>query len=135
MSKDRSYSTAIHILSALAVQQPQSSASLALSLQTNPGLVRRVLSKLSQQGLVESSKGKHGGTRLAMPAQRITLDLVYLAVREGPIFGSFDKDPFKPCKVSCNMGNVLTDLYSDFEAGLIAKMKKVRLSEVVSAIG
>lgn len=136
MSKDRSYTTAIHILTSLAFQEGRlvSSETLAKGLQTNPGLIRRVLSKLSDKGLVESVKGKGGGNKLAKSPSKIDLSEVYLAVKEGPLFGSFDKEPYAACKVSCNIGGVLTGLYSELEEDLIKSMKKIKLSKVMGRI-
>ena len=108
---------------------------MAMGLKTNAGLVRRLLSKLSQHGLVTSIKGKGGGNRLAKPADKITLDQIYLAVKDGPLFGSFDKEPYEACKVSCNMGRVLTGIYDDLEAGLLEKMRKVKLTKILNEIG
>lgn len=137
MSKDRSFSTAIHILAMLAYREPEllSSETMAIGLKTNPGLVRRILSKLSNKGLITSIKGKGGGNRLAKPAGKISLEDIYLAVKEGPLFGSFDKEPFAACKVSCNMGDVLTEVYSGLEEGLLEKMRKVKLTKIVKQIG
>ena len=137
MSKDRSLSTAIHILTILAYRDPElmSSETMALGLKTNPGLVRRVLSKLSDKGLVVSIKGKGGGNRLAKPASKISLEEIYLAIKDGPLFGSFDKEPFQACKVSCNIGDVLTSVYEEVEGGLLDKMKKVKLSRIMNDIG
>ena len=136
MGKDRSYTTALHILAALAFYPGGllSSEDLAKSLKTNPGLVRRILLKLSKKGLITSFKGKGGGSRLARTATDITLDEVYLAVKEGPLFRSFDKEPFKACKVSCNIGGILNGVYSDLEVRLIEEMKKVKLQKILSEI-
>ena len=133
MGKDRSLTTAIHILAALAHQYPKlmSSEDLAVGIKTNPGLIRRVILKLSEQGLVESVKGKGGGNRLAKTADKIELDEVYLAMKDTPLFGSFDKEPFKACPVSCNIGGVLTDVYEGLENDLIKNMKKIKLSEIM----
>lgn len=46
-------------------------------------LLARILARLSRAGLVESSQGRHGGSRLARPASEVTLrDAVEAA--EGP---------------------------------------------------
>lgn len=134
MGKDRSYSTAIHILTVLGFHYPElvSSEALAKGLKTNPGLIRRVLLKLSDQGLVISIKGKGGGNRLAKSADKISLEEVYLAMKEGPLFGSFDKEPFKACKVSCNMGQVLREVYGGLEEDLKKSMRKIKLSKIMS---
>ena len=85
--------------------------------------------------MVVSIKGKGGGNRLAKPASKISLDEVYLAVKEGPLFGSFDKEPFEACKVSCHIGDVLTNVYKELEENLVEKMKKVKLTRIVKDIG
>ena len=136
MSKDRTFSTAIHILAVLGAHEPDlvSSESLAVGIRTNPGLIRRVLLKLSEAGLVETTKGKNGGSRLARKASQISMEDVYLAVKDSPLFGSFDKDPFKACFISCKIGTVLENMYGDFENELKKKMKKVKLSQFMSEL-
>lgn len=136
MAKDRSLSTAIHILTALAFCHPElvTSEKLADSLQTNPGLIRRMILKLAQAGLVESIKGKNGGNRLAKPASRISLGEVYKAINDHPLFGSFDKKPFASCKVSCQIGDVLAGVYQDFETKLTKEMRKVKISKILEQI-
>ncbi len=137
MSKDRRFSTAIHILTVLAFGAPDlvSSQSISLGLRTNPALVRRVLTKLSESGLVVSTKGPGGGSCLAKPADEISLRDVYMAVREGPIFGSFDKDPYSGCKVSRNIGGVLTNVYSELEETLMAGMDEVTIARILESVG
>ncbi len=136
MTKDRTLSTAIHILCILGVLRDElvSSTHIAKSLQTNPGLVRRMLLKLSESGLIESTKGKGGGSKLAKSADKITLDEIYKAVSYGPIFGSFEKEPYQPCNISCSMGGILKDVYDNLEYDLQKSMKKIKLSEIISRI-
>ena len=136
MTKDRTLTTAIHILTALAYRQPRliNSDYLASSLQTNPGLVRRVLSKLVKASLVESVKGKHGGYRLALPAESINLKMIYEAVDAGPLFRSFDKAPFALCPVSCQIGDILGDVYKELEDSLVSKMAETPLVKLVNRI-
>lgn len=136
MAKDRSLSTAIQILTLLSKRKGTRVTSdfLATSLRTNPGLVRRVLSKLATAKLVETTVGKHGGSRLLKRESQISISDIYDVVQEGPLFGTFDKEPFKPCPVSCQIGDVLSDVYEDLENDLRKKMSKVKLSVVVDRI-
>lgn len=137
MSKDRSFATAIHILTALAYQAPKlvTSEELAMGLQTNAGLVRRMVGKLAAAGLVDTTLGKSGGSTLKKNPKDITMAEIFLAIQDAPIFGTFDKEPFKNCKVSCNMGDVLEKLFSELEAGLVRDMNKIRLAHVLDQIG
>ncbi|MEM7132880.1 MAG: Rrf2 family transcriptional regulator [Chloroflexota bacterium] len=136
MTKDRTLTTAIHILTALAYSQPElvNSEYLSTSLQTNPGLVRRMLSKLVKANLVESVKGKHGGYRLVHPTESIDLKMIYEAIDAGPLLRSFEKEPFALCPVSCQIGGVLCDVYEDLEDALLAKMADMPLSNIVNQI-
>lgn len=136
MSKDRSFSTAIHILTALAYRAPDllTSEALAQSLQTNPGLVRRTLLKLSNAGFVHSIKGTSGGNQLALPAQKISLGAVYNAVKSGPVFKSFDKSPHKACVVSCNMGAVLDEIYAEVDQKLTSQMERIKISDILAKV-
>ena len=136
MSKDRSLSTAIHILTTMAFHDGAllTSAELAQGCQTNPGLIRRMLSKLSDGGLIECTKGKNGGCKLAKPAKQISLKDVYEAVKDGPLFGSFDKDPLNICVISCNMGKTLTGVYKNLETDLLKSMKKIKIDDVLKSI-
>ena len=136
MSKDRSLSTAIHILVSLAHNEGNlvNSEELARGLCTNPGLVRRVLSKLSQAGFIETVKGQSGGSRLAKRSEDIYLNEIYIATMDKPLFGSFDKEPYKPCPVSCNMNTILSGLYDELESHLLEKMKTINLATLVKKV-
>jgi len=137
MKNERILTTAIHLLTALAYNADRlvNSEMLANSLQTNPGLVRRSVSILCKQGWVESIKGKNGGYRLCVAAKSISLRQVYEAINAGPLFHSFDKEPFAACQVSCNIGKVLSNVYSDLEKGLLVKMDEIYISDIVKKIG
>jgi DNA-binding IscR family transcriptional regulator len=63
--------------------QPQSSALLAGSVDTNPVVIRRLLGLLHRAGLVHGRTGPGGGFRLGRPAAAITLADVFRAVEEG----------------------------------------------------
>jgi Rrf2 family protein len=136
MTKDRSLSSAIQIMVILSKLKdtPVTSEMLATSLCTNPGLVRRILPKLAKANLIETIKGKNGGSRLMRPESRITVEDIYRVVSDGPLFGSFDKEPFKTCNVSCQMGKVLNDYYDDLEKKIMRTMGNMKLSTIVRRI-
>jgi Rrf2 family protein len=134
--KDRSFATALHIMTALAFQNGERVCSeyLATGAKTNPGLIRRLLSKLSQAGLVDCQKGKNGGSLIAKTPDKISIGDIYLAINDSPIFSSFDKDPFQPCPVSCQIGEVLTDIFEEIEEPMINKMKTIKLTKIMKQI-
>ncbi|MEV7425783.1 Rrf2 family transcriptional regulator [Streptomyces sp. NPDC091212] len=89
---DVRFSSALKVLLFLAVAAESgspvlSSAQLAEGLDANPSLVRKLLVPLVRAGLVESVKGRAGGTRLARPAEDVTLAEVYrCAVGDKPLW-------------------------------------------------
>jgi Rrf2 family protein len=58
----------------------QTSEEIARKLNTNPVVIRRVLSLLRQAGLVTSHKGPSGGSKLAKSGKAIRLGDIYRAV-------------------------------------------------------
>src|SRR6266851_7070336 len=76
------FAMAVHILAVLAHKEGDrvSSAVLALSVNTNPVIIRRLLSALQQAKLVETRKGPGFGSRLNRSPLRINLAQVYRAV-------------------------------------------------------
>jgi len=132
MNKDQRLSSAIHILIALDyIGGFLSSQQLAVSLQSNPGFIRRIMSQLSKAGLIVTEKRKGGGSRLVKDAAKITIGDIYLALGHNRIFKSFEKQPFKKCKVSCCIKSSLDSVYEDIEGAMLARMKKITLAEVI----
>lgn len=136
MTKDHSLSSALHLLGGLAFRYPEalSSDMLALSMQTNAGVVRRLLSKLAKAGLVKTQRGQGGGSCLAKPPEQITIREVYKVLGNQPIFRNFDKKPYKICPVSCGMGTALKSVYDGFEKTLFKDMEKTTLADLVNKL-
>jgi len=132
MNKDQRLSSAIHILLALDyVGGFISSQHLAVSLQSNPAFIRRIISQLAQAGLIVTEKRKGGGSRLAKDTSKITIGDIYLALGHNRIFKSFEKEPFKKCKVSCCIKSTLDGVYEDIEGAMLNRMKKITLAQVI----
>src|SRR5690606_27877038 len=76
--EDLRFATSVHIMIYLANSQKtggdlMSSSELAQGLNANPALVRKLLGPLVEAGLIETTKGKSGGAKLARAAKTITL--------------------------------------------------------------
>jgi len=134
MTKSRNFATAVHIMTALACAETLTSRVLAQSIQTNPGLVRRVLAKLVRCGLVEAQRGKSGGSRLTRAPSSISLREIYEAVEEGPLLRVSGKEPHSNCVVSRNIQGVLEDVFEDAEECLKKRLASVKLSSVVAEV-
>jgi Rrf2 family transcriptional repressor of oqxAB len=94
---DLRFSTALQALMLLANAVRKgaplvSSTQLGECLKTNPSLVRALLAPLFQAGLVETTRGRNGGVRLAKDADRITLWDVHQASGCGTAIWEFRAD-------------------------------------------
>ena len=136
MTKDRSLTTALHALMALAYNYPEliSSNMLATSICTNPAFLRRLISKLVKAKIISSTQGKNGGLCLATDPQNISIKDVYLAIYNENYFKVSDKDPFEECPVSCRAQDVLEDTYSELQVHMLDKMKNTNLKSLIDKI-
>jgi Rrf2 family protein len=135
MAANSRFAMATHIMTALAVEDDKLTSSyLARSLNTNPVVVRRILSELQKAGLLETESGRTGGARLARKPDTISLYDVYAAVDDGNLFAYNPNDPNKKCTLSCKMKSVLLPVFDAASDALAAKLKKIRLSELVDNV-
>ena len=103
------FAVAVHILTFLQVQagQPVPSELIASSVNTNPSLIRRLLSQLAKAGLTTSQMGTGGGALLARPGERISLLDVYHAIDEDAEVFAVHTGPNPNCLVGRNIQAVL----------------------------
>lgn len=133
---DQRFSVSIHIMTALAFHKGElmTSEQLASSIRTNPTVVRRLLAKLVDAGLIESYKGKSGGVKLTKSPKEISLKDIYGAVCDKKLIATPDKEPMKQCPVSCNMGKLLDEVVNGIEANSLNYMSNICLSELTAKI-
>jgi Rrf2 family protein len=97
---------------------PVTSTEIAGSVNTNPVVIRRVLARLAQAGLVAGGTGAAGGYRLARPATEITLWDVYQALREEGPFALHPRAPNARCPVGRQILPHLLDVYGAAESAM-----------------
>lgn len=136
MAANSRFAMATHIMAAVGVKEQElvSSTYLADSLNTNPVVVRRILSELQKAGLLQTHAGRSGGAELAKKPQAITLYDIYAAVDDGTLFAYNPNDPNKTCAMSCEMKSVLAPVFEAAAGAMENNLKKVRLSEVISSL-
>ncbi|WP_413290295.1 RrF2 family transcriptional regulator [Bdellovibrio sp. HCB337] len=134
---DQRFSASVHIMTVLAFHKDEkmTSEQLAESIRTNPTVVRRLLAKLAEAGLLESFKGKAGGVLLAKPPKEITLKDIYMATTtDKKLICTSEKEPTKSCLVSCNMKEIMADVIEGFEDHSMVYLAKIRLSDLTSKV-
>lgn len=133
---DQRFSVSVHIMTAIAYEKGElvTSEELAAGIRTNPTVVRRLISKLVEAGLLNSFKGKTGGVRLAKPAKEVTLRDIYSAIADKKLMATPDKEPFKNCVVSCSMKKLLCEVADGIENNSLTYLESIRLSDLLAKI-
>jgi Rrf2 family protein len=133
---NQQFATAVHILTALACNKKDlmSSDSLAISVNTNPVVIRRLLSMLTKNKLVITSRGKSGGVKLAKEPSQINLKDVYIAVSPSEAIAPRDKSPHKECAVSCAMFSIMTGIAEGTHRATLKYLETYKLSDLSKKI-
>ncbi|WP_374001473.1 Rrf2 family transcriptional regulator [Bdellovibrio bacteriovorus] len=133
---DQRFSVSVHIMTALAYHKGElmTSEELASGIRTNPTVIRRLISKLVEAGLLSSFKGKSGGVKLAKTPKEISLKDVYIAISEKRLIATPDKDPNKNCVVSCSMKKLMCEVVDGMETNSMQYLQSIRLSDLTSRI-
>ncbi|MFD2100790.1 Rrf2 family transcriptional regulator [Flagellimonas iocasae] len=127
------FATALHILTLLADSKDEwlSSEWIAGSININPVVVRKELSVLNEAGLVISRKGKTGGTTLAKSSRDITLDMIYLAVKNSDVLGKRNKTNPK-CPIGKDINLKLDGLFTKIDQSVVDELKGKTLEGFVA---
>ena len=130
MTASSRFPAATHILTALHWNEGEvlSSEQLALTVNTNPVVIRRVLGMLRKAGLVTTQPGAHGGSKLAKSPQQITLLAVYQAVEDTSLFRLHC--PSTTCALGGVMETTLAPIYDQAEQAMEQVLAGVTLAQI-----
>jgi Rrf2 family protein len=130
------FSVAVHVLTLLQTQPgtTMSSEWIAGSVNTNPSLIRRLLSQLAKAGLTTSQMGTGGGARLARAADTITLADVYAAVAEDREVLLMHDSPNPKCPVGRNIQAVLKTRIATAERALMSELGRNTICDLAKQI-
>ncbi|MBP2478572.1 Rrf2 family transcriptional repressor of oqxAB [Crossiella equi] len=133
---DIRFSSALKVMLFLAVADQKgepviSSAQLADGLGANASLVRKLLVPLVRAGLLTSTKGRTGGTRLAKPAERITLAEIYRCVIGDKPLWNCRPDGEHVCLVTGHSEAYFAELTATAEQAVLASLEGRTLADGV----
>ena len=136
MAVNTQFSIAVHIMAGLAYRcdKDTTSASLAMSVNTSPSFVRRVLARLSKAGLVRTVTGKAGACWLAKEAKDISLLDIYEAVDAPKAFSIHTYSEQKACPVSCHIKPALDKALETTQKAMEASLADISLAQIVSDV-
>ena len=136
MAATSQFSIAVHILTIIAKSdEPRvKSDYLARSVNTNPVVIRRLLSDLQESNLVISQVGATGGTSLSKLPKDIRLSDIYKSVVCGEVFALHSKKPDENCPVGRNIAAVLCGLQKEIDKTIEEKLGQYTLRDVIEQI-
>ncbi|MDE3103786.1 MAG: Rrf2 family transcriptional regulator [Acidobacteriota bacterium] len=126
-------SLALHVLCLLATQPQQrvTSEYLANSIGTNPVVIRRLLARLRQAGLVTSKGAAGGGWQLSRPAAEISVRSVRAALGEEVALRRHKNQPHPQCPVGRGVNQALDAVYASADAAIDAALEHWSIAQVL----
>lgn len=125
---------AVHVMTLLAMNAgkgPLCSANIAHSVETNPVVIRRLMSQLEDAGLVTSTNGRAGGFTLTHPASETTLAAIYDAVENAQVFRMHRESTEPQCVVARAILCSLMPRLVEASKAMTEKLGHTLLSEIV----
>lgn len=125
------FTIALHIFTCVEVFKDEyriTSDFLAGSINTNPVIIRKILTKLKSAGLITVARGT-GGIEVTKPLKEITFYDVYVAIEpleDGELF-NFHKNPNPKCPVGKNIHKLLDSKLETIQKAMEDEMKKYTL--------
>jgi len=135
MKYSHKLSDAVHILAYVDIYADGdlSSAAIASSVESNPSLIRRLMSMLAQAGLLETQPGKVA-PKLGRPAGDISLLDIYQALDEdGPLL-HIDEKTNPACIVGGNIQDTLNQAYQQVQTAAETQMQAISLQSIIDDI-
>jgi Rrf2 family protein len=132
MTGNTRFAASVHMLAYLAYRQGAAvpSAEIASSVDTNPVVIRRLLSALVKAHLVSATKGASGGFALASTPENISLRDVYRAVEDRPQRGLDHFSPNHKCPIGAKICSILEGVYVKAQSSMEAELARVTLADV-----
>ena len=128
---------ASHVMTLLAMNAgkgPLCSAEIAHSVETNPVVIRRLMSQLESAGLVASASGRSGGFLLTKPANEISLAAIYHAVEDAQVFRMHRESNEPGCETARAILCALMPRLAEASKAMTEKLGGTMLNQIVPVI-
>lgn len=139
---NQQFATAVHVMVLLGYYDSYAkkddtilnSEDLAISVGTNPVVIRRILGSLAKAHLVKTARGKTGGVSLATSPNQMTLRDIYEALAVSEKISPHNKTPYKECAVSCEIHNIMSSVCSGVHQATLKFLQTKKLSDLVKIV-
>jgi len=135
--KNSRFTVATHILSILSFMEKVrpgttvKSHEIAESVNANPVIIRRILAKLRDAGLVQIQGGSSGGARLNRNPEQITLLDVHRAIDEEQIFALHTNMPSEKCPIGSTIKSALAEVFGEIDSAIDNVLTTKTISDLV----
>ena len=131
------FPVAVHMLALIELNkaQPSTSELMALSVGTNPVVIRQLMSVLKRAGLIKTQNGVPGCC-LTKPAEQITLQEIYRAVQKksDALIFDFHPNPNPNCPIGRNIRNALNRPIMDAQTAMENALAAYTLKDIANHI-
>lgn len=137
MSASTKLSAAVKALTILSKDYPSPKNSLEISVHTgiNASKLRKILSMLVKNGIVESAYGTTGGFKLKRKPSKIHLQEIYCAIEDRKAFHlDVPKSNRKYSIESSKLNVYFLELFSTIQIDIEERMKKITLQSIIDQI-
>jgi Rrf2 family protein len=127
------FSFAVHVMAVLATEQEGCcpSSRLAVTVNTNPVVIRRLLLDLYKAGLIKTQRGPQGGAVLSRSPERINLRQIQAAVDPQELFGMHPNRPSPDCPVGRRIEDVMGYIQRRATRSFTQELRKISLQDVM----
>lgn len=137
MSASTKLSAAVKALAFIAGDFPQSKNSMEISNHTglNASKLRKILSMLAKNGIVESESGTAGGFKLKKIPGEIHLQEIYCAIEDRKAFHlDVSKVNGRSSSDSQQLNIYFLDLFGTIQVDIEERMKQITLQSIIDKI-
>lgn len=129
-------SIAVHALVFLAHKnEVLSSEKIAENVCTNPARIRKIMSKLVKNGLVDKREGLNGGYSMKTNAEEMKISDVAQAIKFDVVRSAWKTgDTDVECLVSSGMADIMDDVYTALNRICIEKLANITIKDVDNVI-
>lgn len=130
------YAIAVHVLSLISLypEHARTSEEIAVSVGTNPVVVRGVIGHLRRAGLLQTQQGIPGA-RLTQPPRTITLLDVYRAVHAPELVFKLHDQPHPQCPVGSTIQQSLETVLGTAQRAMEDQLSRVTLADINANLG
>ena len=141
MNTSSKFVVAVHILTLLSSQKIllgekslMKSDIIARGLNTNPVVIRRLLSLLKAKKLVDSKAGPSGGFYFKYDPSTVTLAMIHDIVEPGNLYHMYYSSPNKECPFGSHIHGYLKTLLCSAEASFKNVLAEKSLLDLVNDV-